>query len=109
MPDLQPSDCTPPTAPTLLLYVNRYRETAPDLSYTKKWIRTRLDRASSFERSLRGLRDLLWVADCTLLRVSAIAQTRHDTSDGAGRVAVGVVPTRSSDTGRSARSKDFEL
>ena len=31
---------------------------------------------------------------CTLLRGTAIAQTRHDTSDGAGRVAVGVVPTR---------------
>ena len=63
------------------IYVNRYRETAPDLLH---WIRTRLDRARCFEPSLRGLHDLLWAADCTSKSLAAIAQTRHDTSDGAG-------------------------
>ena len=33
---------------------------------------------------MRGLRDLLWAADCTSKSLAAIAQTRHDTSDGAG-------------------------
>ena len=67
-------------------------------TWVKNWIRTRLDRARCFEPSLRGLRGLLWVADCTTGGMVGFAQTRHDTSDGAGRVAVGEfrhgVPTR---------------